>query len=254
MERVYTHHEINLDSVHRLERRIDNHFNHVERLSTLQFDRRVLRLQDAMDIQWIHYIGCEIAANNVKDWDQLEVATVKRMDEIFPVMKRMTSAMNLKQNIGECLIAFMSRLKIAQESVEWDQWPEERKKAADFFIRITYVKLMEKANNNVDKFTVKFMTEQYQKLKAGSRESWAPVTEYGTIDKGDCSINKSKSNNSNNKPAPRVAKATEGAEKKRDRNKCKDCGHFHGKQEFGKEKKKHDPCAYCVSINVPEPK
>ena len=89
-------------------RRLDNHFNHVERLSTIHFDRRVIRLHDAMDVQWIHYIERKIAANNVRKWDQLEEALEKRMDEIFPVMKRMTTAMNLKQKPGECLIAFMS--------------------------------------------------------------------------------------------------------------------------------------------------
>ena len=117
-------------------RRLDNHFNHVERLSTLQFDRRVRRLHDAMDAQWIRYIEREISANNVRDWEQLELAIVKRMDEIFPVKKRMMKAMNLKQKPGECLIAFKSRLKIVQESVEWDQWPDERRKAADLFMRI----------------------------------------------------------------------------------------------------------------------
>ena len=37
-------------------RRLDNHFNHVEGLSTLQFDRRVIRLHDTMDVHWIHHI------------------------------------------------------------------------------------------------------------------------------------------------------------------------------------------------------
>ena len=237
-------------------RRIDNHFNHVERLSTHQFDRRVLRLKDALDVQWIHYIECEIAANHVRDWDQLEEAIIKRMDEIFPVMKRMTTAMNLKQDNGECLIPFMSRLEIAQDSRDWDNWPEERKKAADLFMRITDDKLkdilMEKANNDVEKFTVKFMTEQYQKMKAGSRESLEPVKDYGTIDEGVGSIVKSNksNNNSNNNKSGRVAKATDGKEKK-DRNKCKDCGHFHGKSECRKGKKRGDPCQYSVSIYVP---
>ena len=243
-------------------RRLDNHFKHVERLSTLQFDRRVIRLHDSMDVQWIHHIEREIMANNVRYWEQMEACIEKRMDEIFPAMKRMTTAMNMKQKPEEFLITFMSRLKIAQDSVEWDQWPADRLKAADLFMRITDDKLkdelMKKANNDVDKFTVKFMTEQYQKLKAGSRESWAPVTEYGTIDKGVGSIDKSKSNNvsnnSSNSKTGRVAKATEGAEKRRDRNKCSKCGHFHGKTECGKEKKKCEPCGYCVSIDVPEPK
>ena len=91
------------------------------------------------------------------------------MDEIFPIMKRMTTAMNLKQDKGECLITFMSRLRIAKDSVDLDNWTKERKKAADLFMRITddnfMDKLMEKANNDADKFTVKFITEEYQKMK-----------------------------------------------------------------------------------------
>ena len=81
--------------MHYIER---NRLKHVERLSTLHFDRRVIRLHDAMDAQWIHYIECKIQANNVRDWEQLKLAIIKRMDEIFPVMKRMTTAMNLKQD------------------------------------------------------------------------------------------------------------------------------------------------------------
>ena len=98
---------------------------------------------------------------------------------------------------------------------------------------------MEKANNDVEKFTVKFITEQYQKLKAGARESWEPVKQYGTIDKGVGSINKSNKsdNNSNNNKSGRVAKATDGNEKK-NRNKCKKCGHFMEKQSV--EKKTRD--------------
>ena len=154
------------------------------------------------------------------------------MDEIFPVMKRMMTAMNMKQREGEDLFSFMSCLKIAQDSVKWETWPDERKKAADLFQRITDDKLkdelMKKANNDVNKFTVQFMTEQYQKLKAGAREAWEPVESYGHIDKGVGSINKSnQKSNCNNKPAPRVAKAAEGTTKRRDRNKCKDCGNFH---------------------------
>ena len=58
-------------------RRLDNHFKHVERLSTLQFDRRVIRLHDAMDVQWIHHIEREIMANNVRDWEQMEACIKK---------------------------------------------------------------------------------------------------------------------------------------------------------------------------------
>ena len=89
-------------------------------------------------MHWINYIEHEISANNIKDWEQLEEAIIRRMDEIFPIMKRMTTAMNLKPDKGECLIAFISRLQIAQDSVDWDNWTQERKKAADLFMRITY--------------------------------------------------------------------------------------------------------------------
>merc|ERR1711954_598896 len=34
-------------------RKIDTHFNYVEKLPTTQLERRVIRLQDAMDIHWI---------------------------------------------------------------------------------------------------------------------------------------------------------------------------------------------------------
>ena len=67
-------------------RRIDEHFDYVERLPSCYFNRRVLRLKDAMDIHWINYIECEISANHIKDWEQLEDAIIKRMDEILPVM------------------------------------------------------------------------------------------------------------------------------------------------------------------------
>ena len=53
-------------------RKIDTHFKYVERLPTTQLERRVIRLQDAMDIHWIKYIDQEIRANNVRDWQGLE--------------------------------------------------------------------------------------------------------------------------------------------------------------------------------------
>ena len=93
-------------------------------------------------------------------------------------------------------------------------------------------KLMEKANNDTEKITVKFITAQYQKMKSGARESWEPAKEYGTIDKGVGSINKSnKSNNNNstnNNPGG-VRKATDG-NKKKGRNTCKNVDTFMEKQ------------------------
>ena len=129
------------------------------------------------------------------------------------------------------------------DSVGWENWPEERKKAADLFQRITDEKLkdelMKKANNDVEKFTVPFIVEVNQKMKAGAREAWKQVENYGYVDKGVGNTNNSNQNNqkNNNKTAPRVAKAAEAAPKRRDRNKCKDCGHFHGANKCGKERK-----------------
>ena len=61
-------------------RKIDNHFKYVERLSTPQIERRVLRLQDAMEVHWIKYIDQDIMVNNVRDWQGVEDLIVKRMD------------------------------------------------------------------------------------------------------------------------------------------------------------------------------
>merc|ERR1711954_521497 len=59
---------------------------------------------------------------------------------------------------------------------------------------------------------------------------------YGYVDKGV-----PKQNKNNNKPAPRVAKATDTAPKE--------------KKEKKEKKKRFDPpCNYCVSIGYPEPK
>ena len=82
-------------------RKIYNHFKYVEKVSTRGIERRVLRLQDAMDIHWIKYIEHEIMANNVRDWQGVEDLIVKRMDKIFPKMKRVMTAMTLKQDKGE---------------------------------------------------------------------------------------------------------------------------------------------------------
>ena len=58
-------------------RKIDNHFKFVEKLATHEIERRVLRLQDAMDIHWIKYIEHEIMANNIRDWQGVEDLIVK---------------------------------------------------------------------------------------------------------------------------------------------------------------------------------
>merc|ERR1711954_209127 len=207
-------------------RKIDNHFKYVEKLSTSEIEMRVLRFLDAMDIHWIKYIKHEIMANNVRDWQGVEDLIVKQMDELFPKMKRVMSAVTLTQDKGEDLHSFMSHLKIALDSVRWVAFPDERKKAIDLFQRITDEKLkdecMKKSNNDVEKFTIPFIVEINQKLKAGARDAWKQTENYGYVDKGVGNQNKN-----NNKPAPRVVKAAEAAPNRRERKKCKDCGHFH---------------------------
>ena len=49
---------------------------------------------------------------------------------------------------------------------------------------------MEKANNDDSKFTLEYIKEQYKKMKAGARSSWAPVADYGTVDMGVNTNNK----------------------------------------------------------------
>ena len=99
-------------------RKIDNHFKYVEKLSTHEIERRVFRLHDAMDIYWIKYIEHEIMANNVRDWQGVEDLIVKRMDEIFQKMKRVITAMTLKQDKGEDLLSVMSCLKIPMDQLD----------------------------------------------------------------------------------------------------------------------------------------
>ena len=146
------------------------------------------------------------------------------------------SAMTLTQDKGEDLHSFMSRLKIALDSVGWDAFPDERKKAINLFQRITDEKLkdecMKKANNDVEKFTIPFIVEINQKLKAGARDAWKQTDNYGYVDKGVGNQNRN-----NNQAAPRVAKTADPATNKRERKKCKTCGQFHGPNKCGKERK-----------------
>ena len=165
------------------------------------------------------------------------------------------SAITLTQDQGEDLLSFISRLKIALDSVGYENWTDERKKAIDLFQRITDKKLkdecMKKAQNDVEKFTIQFILDTDQRLKAGSRDAWEHSDKYGYVDKGVV-----KQNKNNNKPAPRVAKATDAAPNRRERNKCKDCGKFHCPNGCGKERRKRfdPPGNYCVSKGIPEPK
>ena len=99
------------------------------------------------------------------------------------------------------MFVFLSRLGIAQDSVDWDNWTEETRKAADLFMRLEDDKLkdclMEKANNNANKFAVEFIKEQYKKMKAGARSSWQPVSDYGKIDTRANSISNRTNSNKN---------------------------------------------------------
>merc|ERR1711954_120001 len=114
-------------------RKIDNHINFVEKLASHDVQLRVIRLQDAMDSSWINYRNHEILAKNVVEWEGVEELIVKRMDQIFPKMKRVMSAVTLTQDNGEDLVSFTSRLKIALDSVGYDSWNDEKKKAINLF-------------------------------------------------------------------------------------------------------------------------
>ena len=115
------------------------------------------------------------------------------------------------------------------------------------FQRITDKKLkdecMKKAQNYVEKFTVQFILDMDQRLRAGSRDAWKHSDKYGYVDKGvsNNKNNNNKNNNNSNKPAPRGAKATEAAPKQR-------------KEQREKKKRFDTPCGYCVSKGIPDPK
>ena len=79
-----------------------------------------------MDSSWINYLNHEIHARNVVEWEGVEELIVKRMDQIFPKMKRVISAVTLTQGDGEDLVSFTSRLKIALNSVGYDSWNDEK--------------------------------------------------------------------------------------------------------------------------------
>merc|ERR1711954_24617 len=226
-------------------RKINNHFNYVEKLASHDVQLRVIRLQDAMDSSWINYLNHEIHAGNVVNWEGVEELIVKRMDQIFPKMKRVMKAVTLTQDDREDLVSFTGRLKIALDSVGYDSWNYEKKKAIDLFQRVTDKKLkdecMRKTQNYVDKLTVQFILDMDQRLRAGSRDAWEHSDKYGYVDKGVSNNKNNKNNNNSNKPAPIVAKATEAAPKQR-------------KDQKEKKKRLDPPCNYCVTKGIPEPK
>ena len=99
---------------------------------------------------------------------------------------------------------------------------------------------MRKTQNDVDKLTVDFIIEIDQRLRAGSRDAWEQSDKYGYVDKGIPGNKNNKNNSNTNKPAPRVAKATESAPKQ--------------KKDPPKKKRFDPPCNYCITNNIPEPK
>merc|ERR1711954_588506 len=131
----------------------------------------------------------------------------RRMDQLFPKMRRIIAAVTLTQKSGEDLVAFTNRLKIALDSVGFDSWSDDKKKAIDLFQRVTDKKLkdkcMRKTQNDVDKLTVQFIFDMDQRLRAGSRDAWEQADKYGYVDKGVSSNkNNNKNNNNSNKQAP----------------------------------------------------
>merc|ERR1711954_286562 len=222
-------------------RKIDVHFNYVEKLATNDIQRRIIRLHDTMDSSWINHLNQEIQANNVVEWEQVVAILERRMDQLFPKMRRIIAAVTLTQKNGEDLVAFTNRLKIALDSVGFDSWSEDKKKAIDLFQRITDKKLkdkcMEKTKNDVDKLTWDFIMNMDQTLRSGSRDAWEPTGDYGYIDKG---VSSNKSNNNANKSTPRVAKAADSAPKQ--------------KKDPPRKKRFDTPCGYCVANEIPEHK
>merc|ERR1712081_13899 len=169
-------------------RKIDDHFNYVEKLASHDVQLRVIPLQDAMDSSWINYLNHEIHARNVVNWEGVEEIIIRRMDQLFPKMKRVMTAVTLTQDDGEDLVSFTGCLKIARASVGYDSWRDEKKEAIDLFQRVTDKKVkdecMHKTQNDVDKLTVQFIFDMDQRLRAGSRDAWEQADKYAYVDKG----------------------------------------------------------------------
>ena len=88
---------------------------------------------------------------------------------------------------------------------------------------------MKKANNDVEKFTIPFIVEINQKLKAGARDAWKQTDNYGYVDKGVRNQNRN-----NNQAAPRVPKAAEPAPKIEKGRNAKPVGNFMGQTNVEK--------------------
>ena len=82
-----------------------------------------------MDSSWINYLNHEIHARNVVKWEGVEELIVRWMDQLFPKMKRVMTAVTLTQDDGEDLVSFTGRLKIARALVGYDSWSDEKREA-----------------------------------------------------------------------------------------------------------------------------
>ena len=85
------------------------------------------------------------------------------------------TVMSLKQGKGEDLWTFISRLQIARDSENWDNWKPKTQDAVDLLSRLYEVnfkgRLMGKASDNVGKFTTEYIKDQYKRTIAGDRPS-----------------------------------------------------------------------------------
>lgn len=105
---------------------------------------------------------------------------------------------------------------------------------------------METANNDESELRVDYIKEQYKKMKAGARSSWARVSDYGAVDIGVGNNNKTNNNkNTNKNKTGKVAKTSDNSGEKEDRkdNKCTKSRHFHGKNPCRKKRECVNQCA-----------
>ena len=94
--------------------KIDQHFKFTEQLDESAYIPRYNRLKDAMDPGWIHYLDQQMKTSKINCWKDIVDSLEKKMNDIYPIMKRMMTVIEMKQQKGETLLKFISRLDIAR--------------------------------------------------------------------------------------------------------------------------------------------
>ena len=89
-----------------------------------------------MDDNWIFHLDQQMKANRINSWGDIVAEIKKKMDIIFPMMKRVMTLMNLKQQKNENLQAFIARLDIMRQTLDWDNWDQNTRRAVDLFSRL----------------------------------------------------------------------------------------------------------------------